>query len=145
MVLAPGGKHFLCCSRQNKSKRKRDIFLLSLLPLCRNLGGLAFLDLAQNYIQDITAADLSGLTALTALNLERNVIQKLDDDIFQEVKRSLSSVSLLNNLLTKYPEGAITSLKDLRVSHACCFSIYSFSCSEKEGICYEIFVLGYVK
>jgi Leucine-rich repeat (LRR) protein len=82
----------------------------------RSLGGLAFLDLAQNHIQEMTRADLGGLTSLTALNLERNVIQKLDDDIFREVNRSLSSVSLLNNLLTKYPEGAITSLKDLRVS-----------------------------
>ena len=88
----------------------------SCLVFIRNLGGLAFLDLAQNHIQDITAADLGGLTSLTALNLERNVIQKLDDDLFQEVKRSLSSLSLLNNLLTQYPEGAITSLKDLRVS-----------------------------
>ena len=82
----------------------------------RNLGGLAFLDLAQNHIQDMTRTDLSGLTALTALNLERNVIQRLEDDTFSEVNRSLSSVSLLNNLLTKYPEGALTSLKDLRVS-----------------------------
>ena len=82
----------------------------------RNLGGLAFLDLAQNHIQEVRRADLTGLTSLTALNLERNVIQQLDEDTFAEVNRSLSSVSLLNNLLTKYPEGALTSLKDLRVS-----------------------------
>jgi Leucine-rich repeat (LRR) protein len=84
----------------------------------RNLGGLAFLDLAQNHIQEVRRADLTGLTSLTALNLERNVIQQLDEDTFAEVNRSLSSVSLLNNLLTKYPEGALTSLKDLRVSAA---------------------------
>ena len=53
--------------------------------------------------------------SLTALNLERNVIQRLDDDVFQEVNRSLSSLSLLNNLLTSFPTRAINSLTDLRV------------------------------
>ena len=56
------------------------------------------------------------MKALTALNLERNVIQRLEDEVFTEVNSTLSSLSLLNNLLTNYPTKAITSLKDLRVS-----------------------------
>ena len=51
--------------------------------ICRNLEGLAFLDLAQNHIQEMSAEDLRGMKALTALNLERNVIQGLNPDVFK--------------------------------------------------------------
>ena len=80
------------------------------------LAGLAFLDLAQNTIRDLGSGELSGLASLTALNLERNVIQTLKPDVFYGVNDTLSSLSLLNNLLTSYPQEAITSLGDLRVS-----------------------------
>ena len=80
------------------------------------LAGLAFLDLAQNTIRDLGSGELSGLASLTALNLERNVIQTLKPDVFYGVNDTLSSLSLLNNLLTSYPQEAITSLADLRVS-----------------------------
>ena len=80
------------------------------------LAGLAFLDLAQNTIRDLGSGELAGLASLTALNLERNVIQKLDSDVFFGVNDTLSSLSLLNNLLTSYPLDAITSLTELRVS-----------------------------
>ena len=80
------------------------------------LAGLAFLDLAQNTIRDLGSGELSGLASLTALNLERNVIQTLKPDVFYGVNDTLSSLSLLNNLLTSYPLEAITSLADLRVS-----------------------------
>ena len=53
--------------------------------MSRNLKGLAFLDLAQNHIQTLDARDFTGMRALTALNLERNVIQRLDDNLFDEV------------------------------------------------------------
>ena len=82
----------------------------------RNLKGLAFLDLAQNNIRKIDSGILTGLDALTALNLERNAIQKLQSDIFEGVNDTLSSLSLLNNLLTEYPIEAINSLQELRVS-----------------------------
>ena len=92
------------------------------------LAGLAFLDLAQNSIRDLGSGTLSGLSSLTALNLERNVIQKLEPDTFYGVNDSLSSLSLLNNLLTSYPTQAITSLTELRVSRytvmmssVCCY------------------------
>ena len=81
-----------------------------------SLAGLAFLDLAQNSIRDLGSGSLKGLASLTALNLERNVIQKLEGDVFYGVNDTLSSLSLLNNLLTSYPTQAITSLSELRVS-----------------------------
>jgi len=80
-----------------------------------NLAGLAFLDLAQNSIRDLGSGDLSGLSSLTALNLERNVIQKLSPSVFYGINDTVSSLSLLNNLLTSYPTQAITSLAELRV------------------------------
>jgi Leucine-rich repeat (LRR) protein len=76
---------------------------------------MAFLDLAQNNIRKIDAGLLAGLDSLTALNLERNAIQKLQRDIFDGVNDTLSSLSLLNNLLTEYPIEALNSLKELRV------------------------------
>ena len=84
----------------------------------RNLKGLAFLDLAQNNIRKIDSGILTGLDALTALNLERNAIQKLQSDIFEGVNDTLSSLSLLNNLLTEFPIEAINSLQELRVSYS---------------------------
>lgn len=59
---------------------------------------------------------MKGLDSLTALNLERNVVQKVADDTFVGVSDTLSSLSLLNNLLTEFPVGAINSLSELRVS-----------------------------
>jgi hypothetical protein len=56
-----------------------------------------------------------GLDALTALNLERNLIQTLGETSFQGIRKTLSSLSLLNNLLSDFPVGAIHSLKELRV------------------------------
>jgi hypothetical protein len=56
------------------------------------------------------------LDSLTALNLERNIIQTLDARVFEGVTDTLSSLSMLNNLLTDYPVEAIISLKELRVS-----------------------------
>ena len=81
-----------------------------------SLAGLAFLDLAQNSIRELGDGLLSDLSSLTALNLERNVIQTLHPAVFYGVNDTLSSLSLLNNLLTSYPTQAITSLSELRVS-----------------------------
>ena len=50
------------------------------------------------------------------MNLERNVIQELEPGVFYGINDTLSSLSLLNNLLTSYPTEAITSLQELRVS-----------------------------
>ncbi|XP_060857640.1 leucine-rich repeat and fibronectin type III domain-containing protein 1-like protein [Metopolophium dirhodum] len=89
------------------------------LPECiRNLKNLAFLDLAQNILSELPGTSghiFQGLGALTALNLERNVIQSLGEFTFDGVKNTLSSLSLLNNLLTDYPTIAISKLPELRV------------------------------
>jgi len=81
----------------------------------KDLKSLAFLDLAQNNLRTIEPGVLQKLDSLTALNLERNVIQKLHRNVFLGVNDTLSSLSLLNNLLTEFPIEAIRSLQELRV------------------------------
>lgn len=85
----------------------------------RGLTTLAFLDLSQNGIRELPGAGgirtFEGLDSLTALNLERNLIQSLGETAFAGVRKTLSSLSLLNNLLSEFPVGAIHSLKELRV------------------------------
>lgn len=90
------------------------------VPDCiRGLRSLAFLDLSQNSIRELPGPDGSrtfeGLDSLTALNLERNLIVNLKEDAFDGIKNTLSSLSLLNNLLPEFPTGAIGTLTDLRV------------------------------
>lgn len=85
----------------------------------RGMKTLAFLDLSQNSIKDLPGSGgiktFDGLNSLTALNLERNLIQKLGDSAFFGVKGTLSSLSLLNNLLPDFPTGAVAGLSELRV------------------------------
>ena len=57
------------------------------------LAPLAFLVLAQNSIRDLGRGSLAGLASLTALNLERNVIQALEANTFYGVNDTLSSFS----------------------------------------------------
>ncbi|XP_022196682.2 leucine-rich repeat and fibronectin type III domain-containing protein 1-like protein [Nilaparvata lugens] len=85
----------------------------------RNLRTLAFLDLAQNGLRELPGPAgrgiFDGLHSLTALNLERNVIQTVTDDTFHGIRNTLSSLSLLNNLLTDFPVVAVSELSELRV------------------------------
>ena len=90
------------------------------------LKGLAFLDLAQNNIRTVDPGSFSALDSLTALNLERNIIQKLHARVFEGVTDTLSSLSLLNNLLTEYPIEALISLGKLRVRESRRDKIYTF-------------------
>ncbi|XP_045511161.1 vasorin [Colias croceus] len=90
------------------------------VPECiRGLRSLAFLDLSQNSIRELPGPDGSqtfeGLESLTALNLERNLLVNLRKDAFLGIKTTLSSLSLLNNLLPEFPTEAIASLTELRV------------------------------
>ncbi|XP_060646242.1 leucine-rich repeat and fibronectin type-III domain-containing protein 3 isoform X2 [Drosophila nasuta] len=90
------------------------------VPECiRGLKSLAFLDLSQNGIKELPGAAgirvFDGLDALTALNMERNLIQSIAETAFAGVRKTLSSLSLLNNLLAEFPIGAVHSLKELRV------------------------------
>ncbi|XP_073988540.1 leucine-rich repeat and fibronectin type-III domain-containing protein hattifattener isoform X2 [Rhodnius prolixus] len=85
----------------------------------RGLRTLAFLDLAQNGLRELPGpgigAPFDGLHSLTALNLERNVIQTVGDEAFTSIADTLSSLSLLNNLLTEFPTEALRPLSELRV------------------------------
>ncbi|KAM3964789.1 leucine-rich repeat and fibronectin type-III domain-containing protein hattifattener [Aphomia sociella] len=90
------------------------------VPECiRGLRILAFLDLSQNSIRELPGPDGSktfdGLDSLTALNLERNLIVTLREDAFEGIKTTLTSLSLLNNLLPEFPTAAVGTLTDLRV------------------------------
>lgn len=85
----------------------------------RGLKTLAFLDLSLNGIRELPGAGgvrtFEGLDSLSALNLERNLISSLGETAFHGVRKTLSSLSLLNNLLSEFPVGAVHSLKELRV------------------------------
>ncbi|CAG4997896.1 unnamed protein product [Parnassius apollo] len=90
------------------------------VPECiKGLRSLAFLDLSQNSIRELPGPDGSrnfeGLNSLTALNLERNLLVNLKEDAFTGIKNTLSSLSLLNNLLPEFPTAAIGTLTELRV------------------------------
>jgi Leucine-rich repeat (LRR) protein len=79
------------------------------------LTSLAFLDLAQNRLRDLEPAQFTQLHSLTALNLERNLLQSISASAFHGVNDTLSSISLLNNLITHFPKEALKSLRELRV------------------------------
>ncbi|CAG9771708.1 unnamed protein product [Ceutorhynchus assimilis] len=85
----------------------------------KGMKALAFLDLSQNSLRELPGPDgdetFAGLDALSALNLERNVLQDLKANAFHGVSKTLSSLSLLNNLLPDFPTAAMSSLKELRV------------------------------
>ena len=82
----------------------------------RHLTTLSFLDLAHNNIRNLTSGVFANLHSLTALNLERNFIQHLEPDVFSGVNDTLSSLSLLNNIITEFPKQSLASLTELRVS-----------------------------
>ncbi|KAI4488405.1 hypothetical protein M0804_005253 [Polistes exclamans] len=85
----------------------------------RGLKALAFLDLSQNSIEELPGSAgikaFEGLDSLTGLNLERNLIQAIGPNAFYGVRNTLSSLSLLNNLISDFPTAAINSIHDLRV------------------------------
>ena len=114
LTLADGA--FSGLEQSLKSLNLKGCHLKEIPRALSSLAGLSFLDLAQNSIRDLGSGALADMASLTALNLERNVIQKLNPDVFYGVNDTLSSLSLLNNLLTSYPTEAITSLSELRVS-----------------------------
>jgi len=80
-----------------------------------SLASLAFLDLAQNDIERLDDDVFERLTSLTALNLERNALDDVSDDAFNGVNDTLSSLSLLNNVMTTFPTRALAQLTKIRV------------------------------
>lgn len=85
----------------------------------RGLKTLAFLDLSYNSLRELPGSAgpqaFDGLDSLTGLNLERNFIHNIESDAFHGVKNTLSSLSLLSNLIPDFPTTAINSVHDLRV------------------------------
>eukprot|EP00096_Caligus_rogercresseyi_P014447 TRINITY_DN6966_c0_g1_i1.p1 TRINITY_DN6966_c0_g1~~TRINITY_DN6966_c0_g1_i1.p1 ORF type:complete len:900 (+),score=135.57 TRINITY_DN6966_c0_g1_i1:204-2903(+) len=79
------------------------------------LSGLNFLDLSSNQIRQLPPGHLQNMNSLTALNLEKNVIQSMDPLVFLGINDTLTSLSLLNNLITEYPFQAVRSLSNLKV------------------------------
>lgn len=82
----------------------------------RHLSNLAFLDLAHNGIRTLGGGQFRGLDSLTALNLERNSLTTIEPDAFLGVNDTLSSLSLLNNLVVQFPSAGLAPLTQLRVS-----------------------------
>lgn len=78
------------------------------------LKQLAFLNLAQNQISQIPPKSFGHMNLLTAINLERNRISTIDDDTFDGVENSLSSLSLLGNLIDSFPARQLARLTALR-------------------------------
>lgn len=116
VTLSPGALQGLDNSLKNlnlKGTRQKSI-----PDAVRGLKNLAFLDLSQNSLRDLPGLDnrdFDGLDSLTALNLERNLLQSLSENAFDGVKTTLSSLSLLNNLLPEFPTSALGELTELRV------------------------------
>ncbi|KAK9888463.1 hypothetical protein WA026_000710 [Henosepilachna vigintioctopunctata] len=85
----------------------------------KGMKTLAFLDLSQNSLVELGGVNNSnafeGLRSLTAINLERNLIQHMGENSFKGVRKTLSSLSLLNNLLPDFPKAALSTLNELRV------------------------------
>lgn len=88
---------------------------LEVFPVAiKDLRHLAFLNLAQNQISHIPPKSFESTQSLTAINLERNRISRLEEDTFLGIERSLSSLSLLGNLLESFPAQQLANLSSLR-------------------------------
>lgn len=117
VTLAPGA--FRTLERSLKNLNLKGTRQKKVPEALRGLKTLAFLDLSQNSIRELPgsagARAFEGLDSLTGLNLERNLIQNIGPDAFFGIKHTLSSLSLLNNLIPDFPTAAINSIQDLRV------------------------------
>ena len=103
--------------RSLKNLNLKAISVKHIPDAIRNLTELAFLDLAQNKIEEIQPRMFENLHLLTVLSLERNLIRSLHPDTFLGLNDSLSSLSLLNNLLVEFPQTALRKLTVLRVGY----------------------------
>ncbi|XP_072752260.1 uncharacterized protein Haf isoform X2 [Anoplolepis gracilipes] len=117
VTLAPGS--FRGLERTLKNLNLKGTRQKKVPEALRGLRTLAFLDLSQNSIRELPGTSgtkaFEGLDALTGLNLERNLIQNIGPDAFYGIRNTLSSLSLLNNLIPDFPTAAINSVHDLRV------------------------------
>lgn len=118
VTLAPGS--FRGLERTLKNLNLKGTRQKKVPEALRGLRTLAFLDLSQNSIRELPGTSgtkaFEGLDSLTGLNLERNLIQNIGPEAFYGIRNTLSSLSLLNNLIPDFPTAAINSVHDLRVS-----------------------------
>uniref|UniRef100_T1JEM4 LRRCT domain-containing protein n=1 Tax=Strigamia maritima TaxID=126957 RepID=T1JEM4_STRMM len=84
-------------------------------PAVGILRSLAFLDFAQNRVNQLDGNVFKGLKSLTALNLEQNPLTRIPPDAFQGVQNTISSLSLLSAALEEFPVEALKGLTELRV------------------------------
>ncbi|XP_012251936.2 leucine-rich repeat and fibronectin type III domain-containing protein 1-like protein [Athalia rosae] len=117
VTISPGAFHGLDKTLKNlnlKGTRQKKV-----PEALRGLKTLAFLDLSYNSLRELPGSAgtqaFDGLDRLTGLNLERNFIQNIEADAFYGVKNTLSSLSLLSNLIPDFPTTAINSVRDLKV------------------------------
>ncbi|KAH7646526.1 leucine rich repeat containing protein 6 [Dermatophagoides farinae] len=106
---------FVGLGRTLKNLNIKGINLKHIPEAILNLTELAFLDLAQNKIEEIKPRMFRNHHLLTALSLERNLIRSMHPDTFVGLNDSLSSLSLLNNMLIEFPLLALSKLTGLRV------------------------------
>jgi len=118
VTLAPGS--FRGLERTLKNLNLKGTRQKKVPDALRGLRTLAFLDLSQNSIRELPGTSgtkaFEGLDSLTGLNLERNLIQNIGPEAFHGIRNTLSSLSLLNNLIPDFPTAAINSIHDLRVN-----------------------------
>ncbi|OTF70384.1 hypothetical protein BLA29_011949, partial [Euroglyphus maynei] len=105
---------FAGLGRTLKNLNIKGINLKHIPEALLNLTELAFLDLAQNKIEEIKPRMFRNHHLLTALSLERNLIRSMHPDTFVGLNDSLSSLSLLNNMLIEFPLLALSKLTGLR-------------------------------
>ncbi|RWS27891.1 uncharacterized protein B4U80_05627 [Leptotrombidium deliense] len=98
-----------------KNLNLKNTSLSNIPSAVQNLSSLAFLDLSHNTIRELQPFFMRNLQTLTALSLERNRIEFINETAFVGVNGSLSSLSLLSNSFTRFPIEAISQLKELRV------------------------------
>lgn len=113
-TISPGS--FKSLEKTLKNLNLKGCGLKTLPDAIRNLTSLAFLDLAQNKIQNVSSGFFTNMKSLTALSLEKNQIQHLEVNAFAGLENSMSSLSLLNNQFDHMPTEAVTILKELRVN-----------------------------
>ncbi|XP_069178132.1 leucine-rich repeat-containing protein let-4 isoform X1 [Procambarus clarkii] len=113
--LSLSGRTFAGLEASLKNLNLKGTKLRAVPQALRSLPVLAFLDIAQNQIRSLEGGVLRNLHSLTALNIERNLLQALEVDDFKGVNDTLSSLSLLNNLITDFPSDALNTLTELRV------------------------------
>ncbi|KAG7170646.1 Leucine-rich repeats and immunoglobulin-like domains protein 3-like 2, partial [Homarus americanus] len=106
---------FLGLEQTLKNLNLKGTKQLALPRALRGLPVLAFLDLAQNQIRSLEGGTLQDLHSLTALNVEKNLLQELTEEDFLGVNDTLNSLSLLNNRIREFPSDALNMLTELRV------------------------------